>query len=200
MLQLCPGEGVFRGIAALGEIVHRLAAGVGQAQNPGDLVKALPCGVVPGCPQDGHIRIPRHVHNHGVAPGDAQGQEGGLQLGKGQIVGRDMAPEMVDRDQRLPHSQGGAFGEVHRHQQRADETGTVSHGDGVDLPAGDTRLSQGPVRQGGDGLHMLPGGDFRHHAAIEGVNIHLRQDGVGADDAAILHHGGGGLITGGFKG
>ncbi len=111
-----------------------------------------------------------------------------------------MAPEMVDRDQRLPHSQGGAFGEVHRHQEGSDEAGAVGHGDGVDLLPGDPRLRQSPVRQGGDGLHMLPGGDFRHHAAVEGVNVHLGQDGVGADDAAILHHGGGGLITGGFKG
>ena len=33
---------------------------------------------------------------------------------------------------------------------------------------------------------MLPGGDFRHHAAVEGVNVHLGQDGVGADDASMI--------------
>ena len=111
-----------------------------------------------------------------------------------------MAPEVVDGDQGLPKGQGGAFGEVHGHQEGSDETGTVSHGDGVDLLPGDPRLRQSPVRQGGDGLHMLPGGDFGDNAAVEGVDVHLGQDGVAADDAPVLHHGGGGLVTGGFKG
>ncbi len=72
------------------------------------------------------------------------------------------------------------------------------HGADVRPPA--ARLLQRLLRQRGNDLHMLPGGDLRHHAAVEGVHIRLGGDDVGEDLPPVLHHRRGGLVAGGLKG
>ena len=194
-----PGQGVFCIVAPLGQLLHGPPAGVGKAKHTGDLVEALSRRVVPGGPQDGHVRIAPHVHQHGVSPGDAQRQEGGLQLREGQVVGGDVPPQVVHRDEGLPHGEGGALGEVHPHQQGSDEPRPIGHRHRVDVGPGHPRLRQGPVRQGGNGLHMLAGGDLRHHAAVDGVHVRLGGDGVAEDLPPVPDHRGGGLVAGRFK-
>ena len=111
-----------------------------------------------------------------------------------------MAPDVVHRDQGHPQGVGHGFGEAQAHQHRADEARGIGHRHRVDILAGAARLPESLLRQGGDGLHVLAGGDLRHHAAVEGVEVRLGGDGVGEDGAAILHHGHGRLVAGGFKG
>ena len=47
---------------------------------------------------------------------------------------------------------------------------------------------------------MGAAGDFRHHAAIQGVEVNLAEHHVRHDGAAVFHHGGGGFVAGGFQG
>ena len=65
------------------------------------------------------------------------------------------------------------------HQQCANQARRIGHGDGIQLLPGDAGLFQRLIRQSGDGLNVLPGRDFRHHAAVDGVHINLTQHTVG---------------------
>ena len=204
-VQLCPvhmgvRQGVHPARGLPGQGVHGGAAGIGQAQHPGRLVEALPCCVIPGGAQNLHIRVVPDVHDHCVASGDGQGQEGRLQFRKGQVIGGDVAPDVVHRDQGHPQGKGHRLGEAEAHQHRADEPRGIGHCHRVDVGLLTARLPQSLVRQGGNGLHMLAGGDLRHHAAVQGVEVRLGGDGIGQDRAPVLHHGHRCLVAGGLKG
>ena len=200
VLNVDPGQGKGPVVPSLGGPVQGTAAGVAQAHHPGDLVKALPCRVVPGAPQDGHVGVPLDIYNQRSPPGHAQADEGGLQVRVGDVVGGDVPPHMVDRDQRHPQGIGHRLGKAHPHQHRADEAGGIGHGHGVNVPPGHPGLGQGLVGQLGDHLNVLPGGDLRHHAAVKLVHLHRGGDAVGQHGAAVPHQGHGGLVTGGFHG
>ena len=110
-----------------------------------------------------------------------------------------MAPDMVHRDEGDSQGQGTGLGEVHPHQHRADESGGIGHGHGIDLLPADARRFNGLLGQDGDGLHMAAGGDLRHNAAVDGMELSLGKDLIGQNPSAVLHNGNGGFITGGFK-
>ena len=103
------------------------AAGIGHPQNPGYLVKALPCGIIQSSPQNLHFRIILHIHNHGVSAGNHQTKKGRLQLGVGQIIGGNVSPDVVDRNQRLVQRQSGSLGKVHAHQDRTNQPRRIGH-------------------------------------------------------------------------
>ena len=69
------------------------------AQHPGRLVEAFSRCVIPGSTQNLHIRVIPHIHNQRIAAGDCQRQKRRLQLRKRQIIGRNMSPHMMNRDQ-----------------------------------------------------------------------------------------------------
>ena len=190
---------VHAALGALRQIVHRLSAGIGQPQHPGSLVKALAGSVVPGCPQDVHIRVIRHIHQQRIAAGDGQSQEGRFQLREGQVIGGDMASDMVHRDQRHSQPVCHGLGEAQPHQHRADQPWGIGDCHSVDILPGAVCLGQSLLRQGGDDLHVLAGGDLRHHAAVKGVHIRLGGNHIREHSAAVLHHRHGSLVTGGLK-
>ncbi len=107
---------------------------------------------------------------------------------------------MVHRDQGHPQAVGHGLGEAESHQHGPDEPRGIGDGHGVNVLPGAVGVRQGLFRQGRDGLHMLPGGDLRHHAAIQCVHIRLGGDGIGQDVPSILHHRHGSFVAGGFKG
>ena len=111
-----------------------------------------------------------------------------------------MAPDMMDGDQGDSQGKGRRLGKAEAHQHRADQAGGIGHRYGVNIGAGAAGADQGLFRQGGDGLHMLAGGNLRNHAAVQGMEIHLGGDGVGQHMPSVLHHRNGGLVAGGFKG
>ena len=117
----------------------------------------------------------------------------------GDVIGGDVAPDMVNRDDRHIESIGHRLSKVHTHQQGADEAGGVGHRYRVNVAPGDSRLLEGLVSQAGNGLDVLAGGNLGYHAAVDGVHIRLGGDGVGQDGAAVLHYRHGGLVTGGFN-
>ena len=187
-------------IAALGHAVHGAAAGIAQAQHPGGLVKALAGGVIPGGAHDLKMGIVPDIYKGGGAAGHAQAQKGRLQVRVGDVVGGDVAPDVVNGDEGDAQAVGYRLCEGHPYQQRADEARGIGDGHGTDVCLGKAGLPQGLVSKAGDGLHMLAGGDFGHHAAVDGVHVGGGGDDGGQDGAAILHHRGGGLVAGGFEG
>ena len=111
-----------------------------------------------------------------------------------------MPPDVVDRDQRLLHGQCGSFGEVYPHQNSADQAGSIGHSHGVNVASGQLRLLQSLIRQAIDGFNMLAGRDFRDHAAVDPVQVHLRRNAVAQNLPTVPDDGHGSLITGGFNG
>ena len=194
------GQAVFAVVPALREVVQRLAAGIGQAQHARRLVEALAGGVVARGAEDAHVRVPAHVHQHRVAAGDGQAEEGRLQLGEGEVVGGDVPADVVHGHQRHVHRQGGGLGEVHAHQQRADQPRRIGHGHGADVPARDAGGGERPLRQVADDLRVAAGGDLRHHAAVDGVQVGLGEYLVCEHLAPVAHQGHGGLVAGGLHG
>ena len=199
-LHMGAGQVIGLVIPALCQTVHRPAAGIADAQHPGGLVKALPRRIVPGTAHDLHVGIGANIGDEGIASRNTEADKGGLQLRVGDVVGGDVAPDVMDRDQGHPKGQGGRLGEVHPHQHRSNEAGGIAHRHGVNVPLGQPGIGKGLVRQSGNGLHVLPGGDLGHYAAIQGVHIHLGGNGVGQHHTAVPDHRCGSLVTGGFKG
>ena len=105
----------------------------------------------------------------------------------------------MHRDQGDPQAKGHRLGKAEAHQHRADEAGGIAGRHGVDVLTGTSCLLQSLFRQGRDALHMLAGGNLRHHAAIQSMKVRLRRNGIGQHLAAILHHRHGGLIASRFK-
>ena len=151
-------------------------------------------------PQNGHLGVGLHVHNGGGPPGDAQADKGGLQAGVGDVVGGDVPPDVVDGDEGQVQGQRRPLGEVDPHQHRPDEAGGVGDGDGVQVTFGQPGVEDGLVRQPGNCLHMLPGGDLRHHAAVDGVHLDLGGHAAGQHRPPVPDHGGGGVVAGGLNG
>ena len=110
-----------------------------------------------------------------------------------------MPPHMVDGDQRHAQRIGGGLGKADAHQHRADQPRRVGDSHSVDVLLRQPCVGECLVRQGSDGLHMLAGGDLRHHAAVQGVHVRLRQYGVGQHLPSVPHHRHSRFVAGGFK-
>ena len=193
------GQRILRFISQPGCPVQGSATGVRHSQHPGHLVKALPRRVIQGGTQDVHVGVVLHFHDHGMAAGDHQAQKGRLQLRISQVIGRDVAPDVMDRDQRLPQGQSGGFGEIHPHQHRTDEARRVGHGHGVDFLPGKLRLLQRLIREAVNGLDVLAGGNLRYHASVDPVQVHLGGNAVAQDLPSVPDNGHSGFIAGGFN-
>ena len=130
-----------------------------------------------------------------MTAGDHQTQKRRLQLRIGDIVGSDMATDMMHRDQGLIQRQRCCFSKIHAYQHRADEAGRIGHGHRVDISAGQPRSLQSFLRKAVDGLHMLAGGDLRHHAAVDPVQLHLGSNTIAKHFSSITDDGYGSFIT-----
>ena len=195
-----PGHGIARRVSALRRAVKGRTAGVWHAEQPRDLVKALPCRVVARTAENAQLRIVLDIDEHGVPAGDDKAQKRRLQVRVGQIVGRDMALDVVDRNERHIERQCSRLGKIHADEQRADKAGRIGHGDGVQLAARQAGVLQRLLGKTVDGLNMLARGDLRHNAAVFAVQRHLRGDAVRQDASSVLHNGDGGLVAGGLNG
>ena len=107
---------------------------------------------------------------------------------------------MVHRDQGHPQAVGHGLGEAESHQHGPDEPRGIGDGHGVNVLPGAVGVRQGLFRQGRNHFNMLAGGQLRYHAAVQGVEVCLRGNGIGQHPPSVLHHCHGGLVAGGFKG
>ena len=122
-------------VAGLGGVGDAGTAGIGQAQRPGHLVKGLAGGVVHRVAEDVVMGVVLYLHDVAVSAGRHKAEEGRLQLRVGQVEGCNVAPQMVDRHQRLARRVGEALGKVDAHQNCADEAGREGDSHGVHIVA-----------------------------------------------------------------
>ena len=111
-----------------------------------------------------------------------------------------MAADVVHGNERDTERCGGAFGKVHAHKHRADESRRIRYRHSVQFGLFHARRGDRAVGQARDDLHMAARGNLRHNAAIYGVQVGLREDLVGEDLSTIFGHGDSGLVARGFHG
>ncbi len=63
----------------------------------------------------------------------ARARKGGSKFRKGQVIGGDVAPDVVHRDQGHPQGKGHRLGKAEAHQHRADKARGIGHRHRVDV-------------------------------------------------------------------
>ena len=174
-------------VALSGQIVDGLAAGIRQPEHPRAFVEALARRVVARLAENVHIGVAAHVHEHGVPAGDGQTQKRRLKLRIGDVVGGDVAADMVDGHERDVQRQRRRLGKIDAHEQRPDQSRRVGAGHGIHVGAGASGLVQRAAGQPRNDLQMAARGDLRHDPAVYGVQIGLRKDLVGQHPPPVLH-------------
>jgi hypothetical protein len=99
----------------------------------------------------------------------------------------------------MPQGRRQGVGETGAHQQGAGQSRPPGIGDGVQVGQAQPRLLQDRPGQGDHPADVIPGRQFRHHAAVFGVHGHLGMDPVGQQASLGIEHGQAGFIAGGFN-
>ena len=118
----------------------------------------------------------------------------------GNVVGGNVPPKVVHRNERLACSGSQPFGKAHPHQQRTDEPRSGGDRHCIDLGQREPGLGQCSLHDAADVFGVAAGGDLRHDAAVLFVFLDLGIHHRRKHGAAVFHHGGSGFITGGFNG
>ena len=143
--------------------------------------------------------MPAHEDQVRVAAGSDQAEQGeaGLDLGVGFFKpgGIDVPLQVIDADQRQSLSQRQPLRSVDAHQQGPGEPGPVGDCDAVQLAKPHSSIVKGLAHDGHQRHKVLPRRNFWDDAAELGVKGRLGGHDVGDDAAAVLHHGGGCLVT-----
>ena len=189
------GEG--EGVAVGGELIDDGSAGVGEAEELGDLVIGFTGGIVAGAAEEAIVPAFVHFEQMRMAAADDQREhgEGGLGIHDG---GVDVAFQMIDGDEGKPVGEGESLGVGDADQERADETGTFGDGDGIKIFEISARAFERGADGGHNGAEVFAGGEFRHDAAIGAMRGELGGDGGGENLSASGDDGGGRFIAGAF--
>ena len=197
-VHLSPGEMNGLRIPFLRHSVDLGTAGIPQADLSGHLVEGFPCRVVVGPAQDLIDAVVPDQDQVGMASRDHKAYEGRLQVPRGDIVGADVALDVMDPDQGKAGGKGKGLGLGHADQQGAHQARSVGDRDGVQVGKGLSGGGKGFLYHLVDPLRMFSGGDLRHHAPVEGMDVDLGRDDVGEDLSSVHHHGRGSLVAAGF--
>ena len=107
---------------------------------------------------------------------------------------------MVNRDVGTP---GQGTGHAGPHQQGADQAGTGRIGHAIDVLEGQIGFGQGLSDQRQQLAHVVAAGQFRHNAAVLGMQGNLAVNRVGTQSGrprqARVVHGHAGFIAGSFN-
>ena len=166
-------HGIFCFVAGLRRFVKRRAAGIRHTDHAGDLVKALPCRVVARCAHDAELCVILHVNNQRMPSGDDEAKKRRLQIGIRQIIGRDMPPDMVNRNERHAEAVRRRLRKIYAHQHRTDQPRRIGHSDGVDLLPRHGGARERLICQRVNCLNMFARGQLRHNAAVKPVQCDL---------------------------
>ncbi len=105
---------------------------------------------------------------------------------------------VVDRNERQAAGRGEGLGGLQSAEQRSHEPRPLRDGDGLELIGRHARAAQRIGQHRAHRLHVLAGGELRHHATV-GVVHALRGDRV-AEHPVAVEHSGAGVIAGGLDG
>ena len=164
---------IFLRVDGLCHAVERRAARVGHAEHARHLVKALARRVIARRAEDAELRIVLHVDDHAVPAGHDETEKRRLQLRIGQIVCRNVSPDVMHRHERHAEPQRREFREVHPDKHRADQPRRIRHGNRVDLLPRHGRAGKRLVCQRVNCFNMLARGQLRHNAAVKPVQCDL---------------------------
>ena len=200
-------EGV--AVAISGGAVNCGAARVVQAEQAGDLVVGLACGIVEGRAEQTHIGgNVAHLQDFGMAARNQQRTQAtgtGIRQQVGAVLGAVILKQTNANvgDQVVNAVEGLAGGNSERlrrgdtHHKCASQAGARSNGDSIHLIEGDVRFGQRRFKGGNHSVQVSAGGDFGDHATKAHVLFHGGGDGV-AEQLCTAHNADTGLIAGGF--
>ena len=107
---------------------------------------------------------------------------------------------MVDADERFPQGKRDGLRGLEPDQQARSAIPALAWRQRHRVvPAGTPASRKRGLRDGHQIPQMFARGQFRHHAAVFGVQFDLRRNGIG-QNFAVAHHGGAGFVAGSFNG
>ena len=186
------------GVSATGEAVQGRAPWVAEPEHARRLVESLAGGVVPGPAEHLEAAVLQHPDQVRMGAAHHQSQERRRELRPAQQGRIDVAPEVVDTDDRLLPGRTKAASQSDSDQEAADQARTARHADPVDSVRFLARLLQNPVDQAGQLLEMVAGGQLGHHTAELAVQRLLGVDQVRDHLAPVSDEGDRSLVAAGL--
>ena len=113
-------------------------------------------------------------------------------------IGADMSLYVMNAHQGQIFCPCDGLGLCNTYQQCAHQAGTVSNRHRSYIIQRQPRIGKRLADHLINFLNMLPGCDFRHHAAKQGVQVDLGGNHIGQYLSAVSHHRSRRLITGAF--
>ncbi len=161
------------GIAPGGQPVDHGAARIAQPHDLGHLVVGLAGGVVASLAHEFGGRERGDVVEGRVAAGDQQGHEGKSRRVRVKKSRMDVAFQMVDPHPGDTQAVSVALGKGKAHQQGAHQAGALGNGQGVEIRRLDAGFGLGFEDHRQDHFDVLARGQFRDHAAVAVMDLHL---------------------------
>ena len=184
------------GVALAREAVDRRAAGIAEPEQSRALVERLAGRVVERRAEDVPLRMVVHVQQQRVPAAREQAEERRLERLGLEEERRDVAVQVVDRDERQPARPGERLRGLHADEQRADQAGPARDRDGVDVVERRACFRERLADDGRRELEVPARRDLRHDAAVTRVQLRLRRDDVRANESVFGHDGTRGLVAG----
>src|SRR5262252_9319798 len=110
----------------------------------------------------------------------------------------EMPFQVIDGLEWKAAGEGDGPGRRKAHQERSDEPRPGRGSYNIYIVKPEPGSGQSGLEGSREIFQMRPRRDLRHHAAVQGVRVHLRGDHVGENAALSVHDGDGRLVTGGF--
>ena len=189
------GKRIAVGVALAREPVDVRAAGVGQAEQPADLVERLPRRVVERRAELGDVHGVVDEQQRRVAAGDDERHDALRERAVDQLVDDRVPDHVVDAVQRLVERERERLGGGRTDGERADEARAGRDRDRVDLVERDVGGGQRALDRRHHGLEVGARGDLGDDPAEPRVLVHRAGDGVDQQVVAA-HEGDAGLVAG----
>ena len=189
------------GAALRGDPRQLRATRVGQAQELRGLVEGLPGRIVAGLPEQPVGADALDLDQHGCGrrrPAARHAEKAAAQAPA--AAPADAPPDDGRPAPAPPRRRPGSGARAAPVSSAPDQAGAGGIGDAIQLAGRGPGGAQHLAQQRQQPLDMVAGGQFRHHPAVDAVQLDLAENGVRQQAAFAVEHGGGAFITGGFEG
>ena len=152
-----------------GEAFDFRAAGVGEAEEAGDLVESLAGGVVDGSADDRVVADAADMDEEGVSAGNDEGEvwrRWGVGIEEG---GEEVALHVIDGEEGFAGGEGEGLGHGVADEEGGGEAGATGGGEGVDLIDAEVGGGEGLLDEGMEAEGVISRGDFRDDATVGAV-------------------------------